>query len=44
MGFLGLAYVGSSNPVRMGILTLAGLVLGGFTLSVRGLERQAAKA
>jgi UDP-GlcNAc:undecaprenyl-phosphate GlcNAc-1-phosphate transferase len=44
MGYMGLAYVRSSNPVRIAILTLAGLVLGGFTLSVHGLERQAAKA
>ena len=44
MGCMGLAYVGSSNAVRVGIFALAGLVLGGFTLSVHGLERQAAKA
>ena len=40
MGSLGLAYVWSSNTMRAGILTLAGLVLVGFTLSVYWLERR----
>ena len=44
MGFLGLAYVRCTSALRPAILAFASLILLGFTLSVYGLERRAARA
>jgi UDP-GlcNAc:undecaprenyl-phosphate GlcNAc-1-phosphate transferase len=44
MGFLGLAYVRCASALRPAILAFASLILLGFTLSVYGLERRAARA